>query len=203
MAFPDLAGAAGAWVLALDDERTFVATGGNRPTRSAWEAVLDDADEESGRPGRKAAPKVRVRATYEPTMLATLARASGDAAQKLVAELCARDERLRAEAATADALVDACAPITAGLAARYLDLGAPAGAAAPRLVAGGASSRLATRDPVWKSTTGLGRPDQTLKSSSSAKSKSIRLASGRIDRSCRVLEARQKSLAQFVQLRAH
>ena len=47
---------------------------------------------------------------------------------------------------------------------------------------------------VWKSTTGLGRPDQTLKFSSSVKSKSIRLIFGRIDCSRRVLEAQPKSL---------
>ena len=35
--------------------------------------------------------------------------------------------------------------------------------------------------PVWKSTAGLGRPDQTLKFSSSVKSKSIWLTFGRID----------------------
>ena len=34
---------------------------------------------------------------------------------------------------------------------------------------------------VWKSTTGLGRPDQTLKFSRSVNSKSIRLILGRID----------------------
>jgi serine/threonine protein kinase len=59
------------------------------------------------------------------------------------------------------------------------------------------------RKTVWKSTTGLGRPDQALKCSSSIKSKSIRLLFGRIDCSRRVLEARSKNLAQFVQLRAH
>ena len=58
-------------------------------------------------------------------------------------------------------------------------------------------------DTVWKSTTGLGRPDQTLKFSSSVKSKSIRLIFGRIDCSRRVLEARPKSLVQTIQLRSH
>ena len=56
--------------------------------------------------------------------------------------------------------------------------------------------------PVWKSTTGLGRPDQTLKFSSSAKSKSIRLIFGRIDCSRRVLEAQRKCLCQNGRMRA-
>ena len=62
---------------------------------------------------------------------------------------------------------------------------------------------LAANPPVWKSTTGLGRPDQTLKFSSSAKSKSIRLIFGRIDRSRRVLEAEPKSLRRNFQIRSH
>jgi hypothetical protein len=57
--------------------------------------------------------------------------------------------------------------------------------------------------PAWKSTAGLGRPDQTLKFSSSAKSKSIRLIFGRIDRSRRVLEAQPKSLRQNCRIREH
>ena len=57
--------------------------------------------------------------------------------------------------------------------------------------------------PVWKSTAGSGRPDQTLKFSSSVTSKSIRLIFERIDCSRRVLEAQRKSLVQIVRLRAH
>jgi hypothetical protein len=53
-----------------------------------------------------------------------------------------------------------------------------------------------TSRPVWKSTGELGRPDQTLKCSSSAKSKSIRLIFGRIDRSLRGLEAQRKCLGR-------
>ena len=56
---------------------------------------------------------------------------------------------------------------------------------------------------VWKSTTGLGRPDQTLKFSSSVKSKSIRLILGRIDCSHRVLEARWMCSCQNIRIRAH
>jgi ribulose kinase len=56
---------------------------------------------------------------------------------------------------------------------------------------------------VWKSTAGLGGPHQTSELSISIKSKSIRLIFGRIDCSCRVLEARPKSLVQTVRLRAH
>ena len=59
------------------------------------------------------------------------------------------------------------------------------------------------RVPVWKSTTGLGRPDQTSKFSISIKSKSIWLIFGRIDCSHRVLEAQLKSLAQSVLLCSH
>jgi hypothetical protein len=58
-------------------------------------------------------------------------------------------------------------------------------------------------DPVWKSTTGLGGPDQTSELSSSVKPKSIRLIFGRIDCSRRVLEAQPKIPAQSVRLRAH
>ena len=58
---------------------------------------------------------------------------------------------------------------------------------------------LALFQAAWKSTAGLGRPHQTLKFSSSVKSKSIRLIVGRIDGSHRVLEARPKSSAQSVQ----
>ena len=56
---------------------------------------------------------------------------------------------------------------------------------------------------VWKSTAGLGRPDQTLQHGSSAKSKSIRLIFGRIDRSRRALEARRKCSCQSIRIRAH
>ena len=52
-------------------------------------------------------------------------------------------------------------------------------------------------------TSELGRPDQTLKFSSSVKSKSIRLIFGRIDRSRRVLEAQQRRLRQNIRIRAH
>jgi hypothetical protein len=57
--------------------------------------------------------------------------------------------------------------------------------------------------PVWKSTTGLGRPDQTLKFSSSVKSKSTRLIFGRIDCSHRVLEAQRKCSCQNIRILAH
>ena len=57
--------------------------------------------------------------------------------------------------------------------------------------------------PVWKSTTGLGRPDQPLKFSSSVKSKSIRLIFGRIDCSRRVLEAQRTCVCQNVRTRSH
>ena len=57
--------------------------------------------------------------------------------------------------------------------------------------------------PVWKSTTGLGRPHQTLQFSSSVKSKSIRLIFGRIDCSRQVLEAHRKCLGQNIRIRAH
>ena len=63
-----------------------------------------------------------------------------------------------------------------------------------------ASPRPAT---VWKSTAGLGRPHQTLKFSSSVKSKSIRLIFGRIDCSRRVLETQPKSLCRTFRIRAH
>ena len=56
---------------------------------------------------------------------------------------------------------------------------------------------------VWKSTTGLGRPDQTSKFSSLVKSKSIRLIFGRIDCSHRVLEAQRKCLCQNIRIRSH
>ena len=56
---------------------------------------------------------------------------------------------------------------------------------------------------VWKSTTGLGRPDQTLKCSISIKSKSTWLIFGRLDCSRRVLEAQPKSLVRTVRLRAY
>ena len=52
-----------------------------------------------------------------------------------------------------------------------------------------------TLDAVPKSNSEPGDPDQTSELSSSATSKSIRLIFGRIDRSRRVLEARQKSTA--------
>ena len=57
--------------------------------------------------------------------------------------------------------------------------------------------------PVWKSTTGLGGPDQTSEFSSSVKSKSIRLIFGRIDCSRRVLEAQQKASRRNGRIRAH
>ena len=57
--------------------------------------------------------------------------------------------------------------------------------------------------PVWKSTTGFGRPHQTLQLSSSVKSKSIRLIFGRIDCSRRVLEAQRTCLCQNIRIRSH
>jgi chromosome segregation ATPase len=57
-------------------------------------------------------------------------------------------------------------------------------------------------EAVWKSTAGLGRPDQTLKFSSSVTSKSIRLIFGRIDRSQRVLEAQPKCACQNIRIRS-
>ena len=51
-------------------------------------------------------------------------------------------------------------------------------------------------EAAWKSTSELGGPDQTSGLSSSAKSMSIRLIFGRIDRSRRVLEAEPKSTAR-------
>ena len=56
---------------------------------------------------------------------------------------------------------------------------------------------------VWKSTTGLGRPDQTLKFSRSVNSKSIRLIFGRIDCSRRVIEAQPKRLRRNCRIRSH
>ena len=58
-------------------------------------------------------------------------------------------------------------------------------------------------DAVWKPTTGLGGPDQTSELSSSVKSKSIRLIFGRIDCSCRALEAEPKSLCRNIRIRSH
>jgi hypothetical protein len=62
---------------------------------------------------------------------------------------------------------------------------------------------LSLLETVCKSTAGLGRPDQTLKLSSSVKSKSIRLIFGRIDCSHRVLEAQPKISCQTDRIRAH
>ena len=62
---------------------------------------------------------------------------------------------------------------------------------------------LSLLETVWKSTAGSGRPDQTLKFSSSVKSKSIRLILGRIECSPWVLEARRKRLRRNFQIRAH
>jgi len=59
------------------------------------------------------------------------------------------------------------------------------------------------RAPVCKSTSELGRPDQTLKFSSSVKSRSIRLIFGRIDCSRRVLEAQRKILRRNCRIRSH
>jgi hypothetical protein len=56
---------------------------------------------------------------------------------------------------------------------------------------------------VWNSTTGLGGPDQTSEFSSSIKSKAIRLIFGRIDCSCRVLEAQPKRLRRNCRIRSH
>ena len=56
---------------------------------------------------------------------------------------------------------------------------------------------------VWKSTAGLGGPDQTSEFSSSIKSKSIRLIFGRIDCSRRVLEAKPKRLRRNCRVRSH
>ena len=61
----------------------------------------------------------------------------------------------------------------------------------------------ARRTPARESTAGSGRPDQTLKFSSSVKSKSIRLIFGRIDGSRRALEARSKSLCRDFRIRSH
>ena len=58
-------------------------------------------------------------------------------------------------------------------------------------------------EAAWKSTSELGRPDQTSELSSSVKSKSIRLIFGRIDCSRGVLEARQKASRRNRRLRAH
>ena len=57
--------------------------------------------------------------------------------------------------------------------------------------------------PAWKSTAGLGRPDQILTCSRSVNSTSIRLIFGRNDCSRRVLEARPKSLRRNCRIRAH
>ena len=65
----------------------------------------------------------------------------------------------------------------------------------------GAVEHLATSGSARTSTAGSGRPDQTLKCSSSATSTSIRLIFGRIDSSCRVLEARPKSSRRNGRLR--
>ena len=121
-------GRGGAWVLRVGSRR-FVAVPANekRVTSAAWSGLVEGAREKA---------RLRVRAASEPTMLATLALSPGEAAQKLVAELCARDESLRIEAATATALVDACTPAAAPLAKRFLDLGAPVADAAPALLAG-------------------------------------------------------------------
>ena len=64
-------------------------------------------------------------------------------------------------------------------------------------------ARAGGEEPVWKSTTGLGRPHQTSELSISVKSKSIRLIFGRIDCSRRVLEAQPKSLRQNCRICAH
>ena len=55
---------------------------------------------------------------------------------------------------------------------------------------------------VWKSTGGMDASSETSNLSISAKSKSIRLIFGRIDRSRRVLEAKRKSMVRTVRLRA-
>ena len=65
------------------------------------------------------------------------------------------------------------------------------------------SSAWGPSSAVWKSTTGLGGPDQTSEFSSSIKSKSIRLIFGRIDCSRRVLEAQLKSLRRNCRICAH
>ena len=49
----------------------------------------------------------------------------------------------------------------------------------------------------------VGRPDKPLKFSSSVNSKSIRLIFGRIDCSCRVLEAQQKASRRNGRIRPH
>ena len=69
-----------------------------------------------------------------------------------------------------------------------MDREGPAHGAGPRLLV---SRGLA---PVWKSTTGLGGPNQTAELSISIKSKSIWLIFGRIDCSRRALEAKPKKL---------
>ena len=56
--------------------------------------------------------------------------------------------------------------------------------------------------PAWKSTAGLGRPDQTLQFSSSVTSKSIRLIFRRIDGSRRVLEAQRTCSCQNIRIRS-
>ena len=56
---------------------------------------------------------------------------------------------------------------------------------------------------VWKSTAGLGGPDQTSEFSISIKSKSIRLIFGRNDCSRRVLDAKPKRLRRNCRVRPH
>jgi len=60
-----------------------------------------------------------------------------------------------------------------------------------------------SRRSARKSTAGLGRPDQTLKLSSSVNSESIRLIFGRINCSRRVLEAQWKRSCQNIRIRSH
>ena len=62
---------------------------------------------------------------------------------------------------------------------------------------------VAAPSAVWKSTSGMDASSKTSNLSISAKSKSIRLIFGRIDRSRRVLEAEPKSLCPPLRIRTH
>ena len=66
-----------------------------------------------------------------------------------------------------------------------------------------ANSSTAAPVAVWKSTSGMDASSKTSNLSISAKSKSIRLVFGRIDRSRRVLEAQPKSSCRNCRIRAH
>jgi len=96
----------------------------------------------------------------------------------------------------------ACAALRAGLPAAWPLRCVDEAALEPKLATyddrrfddyGGDGAYRDRRGPVCKSISGLGRPDQTLKFSSSVKSKSIWLVFGRVVFSRRILEARLKS----------